>query len=462
LGNNGTIKNSWSKFDSRASYRKNVILIKGKIMLNPIFWQDLTSVEQKHLLQRPNKVNNADNLKIVQQIIDTIQKEGDVAIKKFTKQFDQVEIDKLQVSKDEIDKAYQNVDATTLQAIEESITRLSHFHMQQKTNDFVVETAPEVICGYLTRPIEKIGLYVPGGNAPLISTVLMLGIPAQIAGCPVKILCSPPNKYGDIDPNILVAANYCGIDKIYKIGGAQAIAAMAYGTETITKVDKIYGPGNSWVTQAKILVAQDPAGAAIDLPAGPSELLIIADDLANPNFIAADLLSQAEHGVDSQIICICLNSKLANQINESILAQLQDLPTRFIAEKSLNNCRLIITDNIDSAISISNQYAPEHLILQIENAKNYINKIQNAGSIFLGPWSPESAGDYTSGTNHVLPTGGFAKNTSGLGLKDFTKTISFQELTKNGLKNIAKSITTLATLENLIAHRRAVEWRINT
>jgi histidinol dehydrogenase len=288
----------------------------------------------------------------------------------------------------------------------------------------------------------------------------MLGVPAKIANCPTRIMCSPPRQEGGIDPNILVAAQLCGIEKIYKLGGAQAIAAMAYGTETIPKVDKIFGPGNSWVTQAKILVSQDAAGAIYDLPAGSSEVMVIADSSANPEFIAADLLSQAEHGGDSQVMLVCTDIDVSNKVSEAIERQIKVLSRRTIAEQALKNSCLIIVDNVIDAVGIANEYAPEHLIMQVEEPRRYLEKIQNAGSVFLGPWSPESAGDYASGTNHVLPTYGFAKNLSGLSVRDFMKTITIQELTRGGLTDIADTIRRLTTIEGLGAHKNAVDIRL--
>ena len=317
-----------------------------------------------------------------------------------------------------------------------------------------------VICWRESRAIEKIGLYIPGGTAPLFSTVLMLAVPAQIAGCSEIILCTPPQKDGTVNPAILYTAQLCGINKVFKIGGAQAIAALTLGTETVPKVDKIFGPGNQFVTQAKKLALE--YNVAIDLPAGPSEVLVIADDTAIPGFCAADLLSQAEHGTDSQVIFIATDESIFNETIEEIEKQLQQLPRNEIAKSALEKSRFILLNSIDEAIEMSNFYAPEHLILSIENPRNYIKSIANAGSIFLGNYTPESAGDYASGTNHTLPTNGFAKNYSGVSLDSFVKKITIQEISKNGLQKIGKTIEVMAAAEGLMAHKNAVSLRLKT
>lgn len=429
-------------------------------MLAPIVWKDLRKDEQCRLLQRPYKENEPSFIEKVQAIIKQVRKGGDAACKAMTKKFDGVDLATLAVQANEFVYARRQVSDATYQAIMRVIAQLYAFHSQQVLKNIKVETAPGIFCESQSRPIQRVGLYIPGGSAPLLSTVLMLGVPAEIANCPTRILCSPPRKTGDIDPNILVAAQQCGIEKIYKLGGAQAIAAMAYGTETIPKVDKIFGPGNAWVTQAKILVSQDASGAIYDLPAGPSEVMVIADSKANPEFIAADLLSQAEHGSDSQVILICTDMDLSNKVSEAMARQLNQLSRRTIAEQALKNSCLIIVDSILAAIDIVNDYAPEHLIMQVAKPRTYLDKIQCAAAIFLGPWSPESAGDYASGTNHVLPTYGFAKSVSGLSVRDFMKTITIQELTRDGLADIADTIRELATIEGLDAHKNAVDIRL--
>jgi histidinol dehydrogenase len=429
-------------------------------MLLPIIWKKLSQNEQSKLLQRPLQKNEASFTAKVQAIIKQVRTLGDAACADLTKQYDGVDLTSLEVQPDELKAAHKKVPDSARQAMLRVMQQLYAFHSPQKLTAIKVETSTGIFCESQARPIHRVGLYIPGGSAPLVSTVLMLGIPSKIADCPIRILCSPPRQGGSIDPHILVAAKLCGIDKIYKLGGAQAIAAMAYGTETIPKVDKIFGPGNAWVTHAKMLVAQDVAGALYDLPAGPSEVMVIADDDANPEFIAADLLSQAEHGSDSQVILVCTDLALSHKVNAAIQCQIKLLSRRSIAEQALQNSCLILVDTVSEAITIANTYAPEHLIIQVKKPRYYLEEIQSAGSVFLGPWSPEAAGDYASGTNHVLPTHGFARGLSGLSVRDFMKTITIQELTKEGLIDIAETIRVLAAIEGLDAHQRAVDIRI--
>ncbi|CAL7959176.1 histidinal/histidinol dehydrogenase [Gammaproteobacteria bacterium] len=429
-------------------------------MLKINTWKNLSKIEQIKLLDRPIQTNDAGLKSRVQDIIKGVRIGGDMALKNLTLQYDGVRLDDIQVGNDEFASAYKQIKNSTYQAIMRAMQQISIFHNKRKPIDIQIETSPGIVCATQTKPIRRAGLYVPNGSAPLVSTVLMLGIPAQIANCSIRVLCSPPTKTGTIDPHILVAADLCGIDKVYKVGGAQAIAAMAYGTETIPKVDKIFGPGNSFVTQAKMLVAQDVMGAVYDMPAGPSEVMVIADHNANPKFIAADLLSQAEHGGDSQAILICTDIIVSNKVNQEIKRQIERLPRRLIAEQALKNSCLILVDTAMEAISIANEYAAEHLILQIKQPRSYLPAITCAGSIFLGPWSPESTGDYASGTNHVLPTYGFAKVLSGLSVGDFMKTTTIQELTKKGLGSIAETVKELARVEGLEAHRNAIDVRI--
>jgi histidinol dehydrogenase len=319
-----------------------------------------------------------------------------------------------------------------------------------------------VVCERVSHPIDAVGLYVPAGTAPLPSAAIMLAVPADIAGCPVRILCTPPRPDGDADPAVLVAASRAGVREIYKVGGAQAVAAMAYGTETVPKVAKIFGPGNSWVTCAKTLVSTDPAGAAIDMPAGPSEVLVIADHSASAEFVASDLLAQAEHGVDSQVILVTTSSDLGTQVADQIENQLQQLSRADIARGALDNSRIIVVDDILTAINVSNRYAPEHLILQVDEPRDRLAEIRNAGSIFVGPWTPESVGDYCSGTNHVLPTYGFARTYSGLGVDQFMRQMTVQELTREGLENLGAAVVSLAGLEGLDAHAAAVTRRLRS
>lgn len=423
-------------------------------------WKLLSKQEQQQLLLRPICSINQNVKEHVQAIIKNVRDLGDQACIDLTYQFDGIKLDCLTVSQKEYEEAHCKVSSETQNALKRVIKQLYAFHLPQKLNAYQAETSPGILCENLPRPLSRVGLYVPGGSAPLVSTVLMMGVPSQIAGCPLRVLCTPPNKEGEINPNILIAAELCGITKIYKLGGAQAIAAMAFGTETIPKVDKLFGPGNAFVTEAKIQVSLDTAGAQYDSPAGPSEVMIIADEHANPEFIAADLLSQAEHGNDSQVILLCTDFAISNKVKIAIQEQLLSLSRYQTIQQALCHSRLIMVDSVDKAIEIANEYAPEHLILQIKQARNYVEKISCAGSVFLGPWSPEAAGDYASGTNHVLPTYGYAKCFSGLSVKDFMKTISIQECSKKGLADIAESIRILADIEGLDAHKNAVDIRL--
>ncbi|MDB9961809.1 histidinol dehydrogenase, partial [Oceanihabitans sp.] len=382
----------------------------------------------------------------------------DTALIKYSNMFDGVELRRLEVSEQEIAKAKKQVSNKLKEAIQTAYNNIYAFHKAQQQQEEVIETTPGVKCWRKSVAIEKVGLYIPGGSAPLFSTILMLGIPSQIAGCKELVLCTPPNSNQEINPVILYTANLIGLNKIYKAGGAQAIAAMAYGTETIPQVYKIFGPGNQYVTKAKELVQQ--AGVAIDMPAGPSEVLIIADDTCNPAFVAADLLSQAEHGSDSQVILLSNNQSVVQKCLTEVYQQVEFLPRKEIALKALGNSKAIVLNNLDECITLSNQYAPEHLIIASEKAKDYSNNIINAGSVFLGNYSCESAGDYASGTNHTLPTNGYAKNYSGVSLDSFVKKITFQELSKEGINNIGEAIEIMAEAEDLIAHKNAVSLRL--
>lgn len=339
--------------------------------------------------------------------------------------------------------------------------RIEIFHQANYPEVVITETCTGVTCERQAKPIERVGLYIPGGSAPLVSTVLMLAVPASIAQCPVKIICTPPDTNGKIDPHILVAAELCGVQSVFKVGGAQAVAAMAYGTQSIPKVDKIFGPGNQWVTQAKMLVSQDPLGASIDMPAGPSELMVIADESANPEWVAADLLSQAEHGADSQVILVVTSLVLANKVANAVAEQVAVLPRQAIATQALMHSAIIVVETLANAIEIANQYAPEHLILAFDEAEVYKGDIQNAGAVFMGHWTPETAGDYVTGSNHVLPTNGFARSVSGLSILDFMKFIYFQTVTEAGMKIIGPHAEILAAIEGLDAHKQAVTKRLN-
>lgn len=423
-------------------------------------WQKLNLQQRQQILSRPVAGIQQELQTKVQAIIQHVQENGDRALIEFTQKFDQVELTKLLVSEKEFTQATAQISPAAIAAIKQAYANIHQFHKAQLPHDISLVMAPGIVCEKVTRPIARVGLYVPGGSAPLPSTVLMLGIPAQIAGCPLRVLCTPPRKDGSIDPHILYAANMCGIKQIYKVGGAQAIAAMGFGTESVPKVNKIFGPGNAWVTQAKILVGQDPQGAAYDMPAGPSEVMVIADDSANPAFVAADLLSQAEHGPDSQVILLCFDNNFAQVTQQEVLKQLDQLPRHEIAARALQNSSALILDNMEQALTITNEYAPEHLILSVKNARQYLASVQTAGSVFLGNYSPEAAGDYASGTNHVLPTYGYGHAYSGLGVNDFMRFMTCQELSPTGLASIATSVECLANVEGLTAHARAVTIRV--
>lgn len=429
-------------------------------MLKPFFWNILSDTQKKSLLQRPGRSWSQELTQKVGDLIKKVQEQGDKALLSLTQQFDKVELSTLRVTQEEFEAANKQVPQKTIQAFERVILQLSAFHQEQKIANYHVETSPGILCERVVVPIQRVGMYVPAGSAPLVSTVFMLGVPAQLAECPLRVLCVPPNRTGQIDPHILVAARLCGIEDVFKVGGAQAIAAMAYGTESIPKVDKIFGPGNHWVTKAKMLVSLDPDGAQLDLPAGPSEVMVIADDTANPAFVAADLLSQAEHGEDSQVVLVCMSAAFAIAVNQQLEMQINALSRSNTAVQALQISLCIVVENQNDAITIANEYAPEHLILQLENPRFYLPLIYTAGSIFLGPYSPESVGDYASGTNHVLPTAGFSRSCSGLSLRDFMRTMSVQELTREGLASIAKTIRRLTDIEGLDAHQKAIDIRL--
>ncbi len=412
----------------------------------------------KNLIKRPSFKSSKIEIS-VRKILEKIKINGDKALFKFTKKLDGIKLNSLIVGINEIETAEKLLSPELKNAISLAKKNIETFHLTQKEEIKIVETMPGVKCWRQSAGIEKVGLYIPGGSAPLFSTVLMLAIPAKIAGCKEILICTPPQKDGSIHPAILFAAKICGINKIFKVGGAQAIAAMAYGTATIPKVFKIFGPGNQYVTIAKKLLQQE--NIAIDMPAGPSEILIIADDTSVPEFAAADLLSQAEHGPDSQVILLTADENIAKKIRRCLKEQLATLPRKAIAKLSLTNSKIILLKNIDESISFSNLYAPEHLMLSIRDAEKYIPDILSAGSVFLGNYSPESAGDYASGTNHTLPTNGYAAMYSGVSLDSFVKKITFQQLSKQGLQNLGPAVMEMAAAEGLEAHRRAVEIRLN-
>jgi histidinol dehydrogenase len=409
------------------------------------------------LLERPTKT--VDDIEAtVKEIFAAVQSKGDEAVQQYTAQFDGIALENNLVSNVEIEQAIAAVDDELKAAIQLAKSNIEKFHAAQKTNRVSVETAQGVQCWQEKRPIQKIGLYIPGGTAPLFSTVLMLAIPAAIAGCKEVIICSPPDKNGNLNPAILYAANLCGITKILKVGGIQAIAGMTFGTTTIPKVYKIFGPGNQYVTVAKQLATQ--FGVAIDMPAGPSELLVVADDSAVPAFVASDLLSQAEHGTDSQVILVSTSKDMIEAVEQEVQSQLAVLPRKEIAEKAIANSKLIFVENAAIALDLINEYGPEHFIVCTENNDFYVDNIENAGSVFIGNYTPESAGDYASGTNHTLPTNGYAKNYSGVNLDSFMKSMTFQKISEKGIQNIGKAIEIMAEKEGLQAHKNAVTLRL--
>ena len=418
-------------------------------------WKDLNNDERKALLTRPAQASSTKVQGIVENIIARIRAEGDQALREFSKNLDHYEGDELEMSDAEKDAAIKRLDPALKQAIDKAYENLYKFHSAQQSAHIKVETTPGIVCELREHPIDSVGLYVPGGSAPLVSTALMLSIPAQIAGCPEVILCSPP----PIADGIVYAATKGGVKRIFNIGGAQAIAAMAYGTETVPKVLKLFGPGNQFVTMAKRLASNDPMGAAIDMPAGPSEVMVVADDHADPCFVAADLLSQAEHGPDSQVILVTVSEELAKKAETETLSQLEKLPRREIAQKALSHSSVIVASSVTEACSIACTYAPEHLILQADSPDDYIPHIRNCGSIFVGAYTPESLGDYASGTNHTLPTYGYAHTQHALGTADYRRRYTVQRASREGLMAIAKTVETIADAEGLFAHKNAVVVR---
>ena len=394
----------------------------------------------------------------VKQIFKEVQQKGDKAIAKYASFFDGVTLENIQVTQEEIEIAKNEVSTELKEAIQLAKSNIEQFHAAQKTDKIVVETTIGVTCWQEKRPIQKVGLYIPGGTAPLFSTVLMLAVPAKLAGCQEIVLCSPSDKNGKINSAILYATDLCGVTKIYKVGGIQAIAGMTFGTETIPKVYKIFGPGNQFVTIAKQFASQN--GVAIDMPAGPSELLVYADETAIPSFVASDLLSQAEHGKDSQVILVTTNKNILNDVEEEIYKQLKELPRQEIAQVAIQNSKLIFVETEKTALSLINEYGPEHFIVCSKNEDYFVDGIQNAGSIFIGNYTPESAGDYASGTNHTLPTNGYSKSYSGVNLDSFLKAMTFQKISNEGIQNIGKAIETMAEAEGLQAHKNAVTLRL--
>ncbi|MES2266309.1 MAG: histidinol dehydrogenase [Bacteroidota bacterium] len=421
-------------------------------------YSDLSKTDIARLVQR--NVDPANEIRVlVEEVIENVKQHGDRALYDYTNKFDKVDLTKLYLGRAELEEIASAVSEDQQEALQTAYANIYKFHKAQLKTEDKVETMPGVTCWRELRAIEKVGLYIPGGTAVLPSTFLMLGIPARIAGCSEIVVCSPPQKNGKVNAFIAYVALMLGIDKVYLVGGSQAIAAMAYGTETITKVDKIFGPGNQFVTKAKTII-QSTTTTAIDMPAGPSEVLVIADNTAKPAYVAADLLAQAEHGIDSQSILVCSSQDIADKTLAEVEKQMAILPRAEIAKSALDNSYIIITKDLDEAMNFSNEYAPEHLILATEKWKELTPKIINAGSVFLGNLTPESAGDYASGTNHTLPTSSYARAYSGVSVDSFVKKITFQYLTEEGIQNIGPSVETLAEMESLHAHRNAVSVRM--
>ena len=425
-----------------------------------IDWQSASADERRAALARPAADTREEVLRQAAAIVGAVRAEGDAAIRRYTRQFGGPDLADLRVSRAEFAAARSALAATQIAAIERAVSNVSRFHEAQVSAPLSVDTMAGVRCERITRPIDNVGLYVPAGSAPLPSTALMLAVPARIAGCPARAIASSPGPDGKLHAAVLVAAEVCGVDTVYKMGGAQAIAALAFGTQSVRKVDKIFGPGSAWVTAAKQIVAADPNGAAIDLPAGPSEVLVIADDSADPRFIAADLLAQAEHDTIAQVVLVTPSRELARAVSGEIAAQIAALSRRDIVSQSMSNARCIIVADLEAAVSVSNEYAPEHLIIQTREPRALLARVTCAGSVFLGAWSPESIGDYCSGTNHVLPTYGYARSYSGVSLIEFQKRITVQELSADGLRALGPTAITLSELEGLDAHGNAVKVRL--
>jgi histidinol dehydrogenase len=423
-------------------------------------WSALDTCQRINILARPPRLHDAGQLADVRAIIAAVRARGDAALREIGLRLDRCELATFEVGAAEFTAAERAVDAGARAAMRRAIARVEAFHAAQKPRPFALDTAPGMRCEQLWRPIGRVGLYAPAGSAPLPSTVWMLGVPARVAGCGEILLATPPRADGSADPAILVAARLCGIERVFKLGGAQAIAALAYGTESVPRCAKLFGPGNSWVTTAKLEVAADPDGAAIDMPAGPSEVLVIADDAADPAFVAADLLAQAEHGADSQVLLASPSQRLLDAVLHALEIQLASLPRAAIARAALAHARLIRVPDLDCAIEIAERYAPEHLIVNTRDARALLPMIANAGSIFLGGWSPETLGDYCAGPNHVLPTLGFARAFSGVGVESFLRRVYVQEASSAGLRAIGPDAARLARAEALEAHARAVDLRL--
>jgi histidinol dehydrogenase len=424
-------------------------------------WKSASEQIRRATLARPAAGTRAEVLSQAGEIIAAVRAEGDAAVRRFTQKFGGPALDTLRVGATEFREARAALTNTQIAALERAIANVTRFHEAQRSPPLSVETMPGVVCERITRPVSSVGLYVPAGSAPLPSTAIMLAVPAKVAGCPARAIASSPDKSGRIHAAVLVAAELCGVQTVYKMGGAQAIAAMAFGTESVAKVDKIFGPGSAWVTAAKQLVAADPGGAAIDLPAGPSEVLVIADDSADARFVAADLLAQAEHDTIAQVILVTTSEPLARAVEAEAAKQAASLSRRQIVEESMAHSRVILVDDLATAMQVSNEYAPEHLIIQTRDPRALLAEVESAGSVFLGQWSPESMGDYCSGTNHVLPTYGYARSYSGVSLLEFQKRITVQELSAAGLRDLGPTAVTLSSLEGLDAHGNAVKLRLD-
>jgi histidinol dehydrogenase len=425
-----------------------------------LHWNSLSNDERREVLERPAQRDSARTASDVFAIVEAVRRDGDAAIRELTRRFDGAEVETLAVSAREFADAERALDAAQHTAIETAIETVRKFHAAQLPAPLRVETAPGVICERIHVPVRAVGLYVPAGSAPLPSTAIMLAVPAAIAGCPQRVLCTAPTRAGTADSAVLVAARRAGIERIFKVGGAQAIAAMAYGTESVPKCDKLFGPGNAWVAAAKSLVAADPAGAAADLPAGVTEVMVVADEEARAEFVAADLLAQAEHGPDAQALLVTTSEALAKRVENAVRRQVRALSRQRILESSVGEIRLLVVDSLDAALGIANDYAPEHLLLEVREPRRWLAKVHCAGAVFLGSWSPETVGDYCSGPNHTLPTYGYARAHSGLSVEDFQKRITVQELSPRGLKGLADTARTLARLEGLDAHAAAVDVRL--
>jgi histidinol dehydrogenase len=428
--------------------------------MQTFIWSTLDAEGRRRALSRPRLESQQDVENLARTIIKEVRKDGDAALLRYAERFDRARLQSVQVTPEEFDAAEGKLNAKQIAAIETAIDNVRRFHAAQLGAPISMEVMPGVTCERIFRPIPAVGLYVPAGSAPLPSTVIMVAVPASLAGCPERVLCTPPSADGNANAAVLVAARRCGVTKVFKAGGAQAVAAMAYGTASIPKADKIFGPGTALTTAAKQIVASDPEGAACDLPAGPSEVLVIADAEANPAFVAADLLAQAEHDVRAQSLLVTDSPALATAVTAEFEKQRGSLSRKSILQQSAANCRIIIVDNLLAALEVSNDYAPEHLIVQTREPRALLDGVINAGSVFLGPWSPESMGDYCSGTNHVLPTYGYARAYSGLSLADFQKRMTVQELTADGIRRLGPVAETLAALEGLDAHERAVSIRL--